>query len=70
MYFAFFVAVIMVYGITTWISSKSEMPPEVRKNLPPEDIELIHNELQARGHWGLLLILIAMFPIMFYLCLY
>jgi len=70
MYFAFFVAVILIYGITTWISSKSEMPLEVRKNLPPKDIELIHNELQARGHWGLLLILIAMFPIMFYLCLY
>ena len=70
LYFWFVVAVIFVFGILTVISSQAELAPDVRKNLPPEQIEMIQNELDARELWGVLLILIALFPVMIYLCLY
>ena len=58
---------IFICGVVSLISSSSELSPEVRKNLPPEDIEAIYAELQARQYWGLLLIVISMFPFMVYL---
>jgi len=64
LYFWFVVAVIFVYGIVITISSQAQLTPEVRKNLPPEDIESIQSELDARELWGVLLILIALFPVM------
>ena len=69
-YFWFVVAVIFVFGISTVISAQAELAPDVRKNLPPEQIEIIQTELDARELWGVLLILIALFPVMIYLCLY
>jgi hypothetical protein len=54
-------------GAIFWISSTTKLTDEVRKNLPPEDIEAIYTELQSRKYWGLLLIVIAMFPTMIYL---
>jgi len=65
----YIVLVILICGLISWISSQTQLTPEVRKNLPPEEIELIHEELQVRKYWGLLLIIIAMFPIMIYLVL-
>lgn len=55
--------------MVSFVSSQAQLTPEVRKNLPPEEIELIYEELQARKYWGLLLIIIAMFPTMIYLVL-
>lgn len=69
LYFWFVVAVIFVFGISTIISAQAKLTPEVRKNLPPEDIETIQSELDAREIWGVLLVLIAMFPVMIFLCL-
>ena len=70
MYFAALVTIFFVYGIIIWASSQAELTPEVRKNMAPEDIETIHEELQWRRHVGLLMILISMFPIMTYLWVY
>ena len=63
-YFWFVVAVIFVYGVGITISSQSQLTLEVRKNLSPQDIEIIETELDARELWGVLLILIALFPVM------
>ena len=68
-YFWFVVAVIFIYGVGITISSQSRLTLEVRKNLSPQDIEIIETELDARELWGVLLILIALFPIMIFLCL-
>ena len=68
-YFWFVVAVIFVYGVSITISSQARLTLEVRKNLSPQDIEIIETELDARELWGVLLILIALFPIMIFLCL-
>ena len=70
MYFTALVTIVFVYGLIIWYSSTSELAPDVRKNLPPEDIESIHEELQWRRQVGLLMILISLFPIMTYLCFY
>ena len=51
LYFWFVVAVIFVYGIVITISSQAQLTPEVRKNLPPEDIESIQSELDTRELW-------------------
>ena len=69
MYAAFFTILVFVAGLSSWISGNAEMTPEVRKNLPPEDIETIYEELKQRRHWGQLLMVLAMFPVMIYLCL-
>lgn len=69
-YFTALVLIIFIYGIIIWFSSTTELSPDVRKNMPPEDIEMIHEELQWRGHVGLLMIMISLFPIMTYLCFY
>jgi len=58
---------ILICGIISLISSTSELTPDIRKNLPPEDVEILYAELQARQYWGLLLIVISMFPLMIYL---
>jgi len=68
-YFWFVVAVIFIYGVGITISSQARLTLEVRKNLSPQDIEIIETELDARELWGVLLILIALFPIMIFLCL-
>lgn len=65
----YIVLLTFICGLVSWISSQTQLTPEVKKNLPPEDIELIQEELLARKHWGLLLIIIAMFPTMIYLVL-
>ena len=70
MYFAALVAIVFVYGVIIWISGQTELTPDVRKNMPPEDIETITEELKYRSQVGLLMIVITMFPIMTYLCVY
>ena len=69
-YIVFFTVLIFISGLTSWISGQSELTAEVRKNLDPEDIEMIYEELKHRRNWGLLLMVIAMFPFMIYLCFY
>jgi hypothetical protein len=69
MYVAVLTAIIFVYGLVIWISGQTELRPEVRKNLAPEDVEAIYEELQYRCLVGLLLMLISFFPVMIYLCL-
>ena len=69
-YLIFFTPLIFISGLISYISSNSEINPDVRKNLAPEDIESITRELTARAEWGVLLMLIAMFPVMIYLCLF
>ena len=68
-YVAVLTAIIFVYGIIIWISGQTELAPDVRKNLAPEDVESIYEELQYRCLVGLLLMLVSMFPLMIYLCL-
>ena len=68
-YSVFFTLLIFIAGLSSWISGNAEITPEVRKNLPPEDIESIHEELKQRRYWGQLLMVLAMFPVMIYLCL-
>lgn len=70
MYFAALVAIVFFYGVIISISGMTELTADVRKNLPPEDIESINEELQWRRQVGLLMILISLFPIMTYLCFY
>jgi hypothetical protein len=69
MYVVFFILLIFISGLTSYISSLTELTPEVRKNMPPEDIETIYEELKQRRYWGQLLMVLAMFPVMIYLCL-
>ena len=69
MYIAVTTAIVFVYGLIIWISGQTELAPDVRKNLPPETIESIHEELQYRCLVGLLMMVVSMFPIMIYLCL-
>jgi hypothetical protein len=69
-YIAVLTVILFVYGLIIWISGQSELAPDVRKNLPPEAIELIYEELQYRCLVGLIMIVISMFPIMTYLCVY
>ena len=70
MYLAALVAIVFFYGIVIAISGTAELSADVRKNMPPEDIETIHEELKWRRQIGLLMILITQFPIMTYLCVY
>lgn len=65
-----FTLLVFSAGLNSWISGNAEMTPEVRKNLPPEDIETIYEELKQRRHWGQLLMVLSMFPVMIYLCFY
>ena len=69
MYVAVLTALVFVYGLIIWISGQTELVPDVRKNLPPEAIESIYEELQYRCIVGLLMMVISMFPVMIYLCL-
>ena len=69
MYVAIFTAIVFIYGMIIWISGQTELAPDVRKNLAPEDVEAIYEELQYRCLVGLLLMLLSMFPLMIYLCL-
>jgi len=64
------IVILFVYGFIILISGSAELTPDVRKNLPPEDIESINEELQWRRQVGLLMILVSLFPIMTYLCFY
>ena len=61
---------LFVYGMIIWISGQAELAPDVRKNMPPEDIETISEELQWRCLVGLIMMVVSMFPIMTYLCVY
>lgn len=70
MYFAALVAIVFFYGLVILISGSTELTADVRKNLPPEDIEAIHEELKWRRQVGVLMLLITQFPIMTYLCFY
>ena len=70
MYIAFFTILIFISGLSSWISGQSELTAEVRKNLPPEDIETIYEELKHRRYWGQLLMILSMFPFMTYLIYY
>ena len=70
MYVAVLTALVFVYGLIIWISGQTELVPDVRKNLPPEAIESIYEELQYRCLVGLLMMVISMFPVMTYLCFY
>lgn len=69
-YVVVFTVLIFISGLTSFISSLAELTPEVRKNMPPEDIETIYEELKHRRQWGQLLLIISMFPVMTYLCFY
>ena len=68
-YSVFFTLLIFTAGLSSWVSGNTEMTADVRKNLPPEDIEQIYEELKQRRHWGQLLMVLSMFPVMIYLCL-
>lgn len=70
MYLAALVAIVFFYGIVIAISGTAELSTDVRKNMPPEDIETIYEELKWRRQIGLLMILITQFPLMTYLCFY
>jgi nitrate reductase NapE component len=70
MYIAVITALVFGYGLIIWISGQTELVPDVRKNLPPEAIESIYEELQYRCLVGLLMMVISMFPVMTYLCFY
>ena len=70
MYVAVLTALVFVYGLIIWISGQTELVPDVRKNLPPEAIESIYEELQYRCLVGLLMMVISMFPVMTYLLVY
>jgi hypothetical protein len=70
MYIAVITAIVFVYGLIIWISGQTELAPDVRKNLPPETIESIYEELQYRCLVGLLMMVSSMFPVMTYLCFY
>lgn len=70
MYIAVLTAIVFVYGLIIWISGQTELAPDVRKNLPPEAIESIYEELQYRCLVGLIMMVVSMFPIMTYLCFY
>ena len=70
MYLAALVAIVFFYGIVIAMSGTAELSTDVRKNMPPEDIETIYEELKWRRQIGLLMILITQFPIMTYLCFY
>jgi hypothetical protein len=69
-YVAVLTAIVFVYGLIIWISGQAELSPDVRKNLAPEDVELIYEELQYRCLVGLIMMVISMFPVMTYLCVY
>lgn len=69
-YLVFFTVLIFIAGLSSWISSLNEIAADVRKNMPPHDIEAIHEELKQRRYWGQLLMLLSMFPVMTYLCVY
>jgi hypothetical protein len=69
-YVAVVTVILFVYGMIIWISGQTELAPDVRKNLPPQQIESIYQELQWRSQVGLLMILISLFPVMTYLCVY
>lgn len=59
--------VLFAAAICCYVSAAHEITPEVRKNLPPEHIESIMQELQTRRHCAHLLLLLALFPSMFFL---
>ena len=69
-YITVLTVIIFVYGIIIWISGQTELVPDVRKNLAPEDVESIYEELQYRCLVGLIMMVISMFPVMTYLCVY
>jgi uncharacterized membrane protein len=69
-FLVYFTLLTFLAGFSSWVSGNAELTADVRKNLPPEDIEQIYEELKHRRNWGLLLMVIAMFPVMIYLSVY
>lgn len=52
-------AVITVYGILLWISGSQQLSADVKRGLPPQDVEWWELELRSRRLWGQTLILVS-----------
>jgi hypothetical protein len=50
--FYFILVTIFIIGISLVYSGNQTLTQEVRTNMPPEDIEQIHNELANRKYVG------------------
>jgi len=63
----FFTVLLFVAGLSSWLSSLNTIPPDVRKNLPPNLIEALEQEQLQQRYWGQLLMIMSALPFMMYL---
>lgn len=63
----FVLTIIFLLGIGFIISGSQTLTKEVRTNMPPEDIEMIYNELLNRKHIGQLILVSLAIILVFHL---
>ena len=63
----FVLTILFLLGIGFIISGSQTLTKEVRTNMPPEDIEMIYNELLNRKHIGQLILVSLAIILVFHL---
>ena len=61
------VGFVAIYGLWFYIQGKQTIEPEVRKTLPPQDIEDFNEEKAFQKHIGQLILLIVSFYLIYHL---
>lgn len=59
--------IFIIFGVIFLVSSRWNIDPQIRANMPPADIEIIQQELDRREEIGVLLLLFAAFALIFIL---
>lgn len=63
----FVLSFLFLLGLGFIISGSQSLTKEVRTNMPPEDIEMIYNELLTRKHVGQLILVSLAIILVFHL---
>lgn len=61
------IGLVTVYGLYFYIQGKQEIPPEVRKTLPPQDIEDFFTEKNQQRYVGQIILCLVTMYFMFVL---
>lgn len=52
-------AILILYGVILWISGSQQLSADVKRGLPPHEVEWWEEELRSRRLWGQTLILVS-----------
>lgn len=65
--FIFIFVFLFIIGVGLIVSGSQTLTQQVKTSLPPDDIELIHNELLTRKQVGQILLVMLAIVFVFYL---